>query len=105
MPDCDTPRISERLRLAADLLEGHARSIEIEVQMKIDIEIEAARDFKNAGDLRVRIAVGIGATTDQIGASIARRDEQFVRARIVEQSFLRKHADLQIDCPSVVALE
>src|ERR1044072_3674574 len=73
--------------------------------MKIDIEIEAARNIEGACDLPVRIAVGIGTAADQVGTGFARRDEQLFGAGIVEQALLREDADLQIDRPRIVALE
>ena len=92
-------------RLPADLVEVHARGVEIEIEMEIDVEIEAPRDGEDARDLPVRVAVGIGTAADQVGARLASRDQQFLGAGVVEQSLLRKHADLEIDRPGVVALE
>jgi hypothetical protein len=40
-----------------------------------------------------------------VGAGPAGRDEQRLRARVVEQAFLRKYAELEIDRPGVVALQ
>ena len=73
--------------------------------MEVDVEIEAASDLEDARDLSVRIAVGIGAAADQVGAGLAGRDQQLLGAGIVEQALLRKHADLQVDRPGVVPLQ
>src|SRR4029077_11877356 len=73
--------------------------------MKINVETEAPRYIENGGDLRWRRVVGMGTTADQIGAGFACRDEQFVRTGVVQQHFLRKHTDLQIDRPGILALE
>src|SRR3954470_23722811 len=105
MADRNPPPIAEGFRLSANLAEIHAGGVKIEIEMKIDVEIEATRDIKDTRDLTMRVAVGVGASADQVRAGIARRDEQFLGAWIVEQPFLRKHADLQIDRPGVVALK
>ena len=73
--------------------------------MKVDIAVELPRDREDARDLTVRIAVGIGAAADQICALFARRDQQLLGAGIIEQTFLRKHADFDVDRPGVVAPE
>ncbi len=49
--------------------------------MKVDVDIEAARDLEDARDLSVRIAVGIGAAADQVGTRLAGRDQQLLGAR------------------------
>ena len=68
--------------------------------MKIDVAIEAPRDLEDARDMSMRIAVGIRTAADQVRALLAGRDQQFFGARIVEQAFLREHANLDIDGPS-----
>src|SRR3984957_19090891 len=73
--------------------------------MKVDIAVELPCNFENARDLPVRIAVGIRTAADEVGALLARRDEKFLGARIVEQAFLWKHTDFDVDRPGVVLLE
>ena len=58
-----------------------------------------ARDREDARDLAVRIAVGVGAAADQIGALLPGLDQQFLGAGIVSQALLREDADLEIDRP------
>src|SRR4051812_47955693 len=53
----------------------------------------------------MRVAVGIGTAADQAGAGLAGGNEQLLGARIVEQSLLRKYANLDVDRPGVIALE
>ena len=53
----------------------------------------------------MRIAVGIRTAADEVCALFARRDEKLLGARIVEQPFLRKNADFDVDRPGVVLLE
>src|SRR3984957_17924420 len=73
--------------------------------MKVDIAVELPCNFENARDLPVRIAVGIRTAADEVGALLARRDEKFLGARIVEQALLRKNTDFDVKRPSVVLLE
>ena len=91
--------------LPAHLVQMHPRRIEIEVEMEIDIEIEPGRDREDPRHLLVRIAVGVGAATDQVGSPPAGLDQQLFRAGIVDQTFLGKDADLEVDRPLVVVLE
>src|SRR3954453_16144892 len=105
MSDSDSTAVAERFHLSADFVEVHARGVKIEIEMKIDVEIEATRDVKDTRDLTMWVAVSVGASADQVRAGIARGNQQFVRAWIVQQPFLRKHADLKVDCPRVIALE
>ena len=60
---------------------------------------------EDARDMAVRIGVGIWTPADQVRTLLARFDQEFFGARIVEQSFLRKHADFEIDRPSIVVLQ
>ena len=88
-----------------DLFEIHPRRIDIEIEMKIDIAVELPRYREDTRDLAVRIAVGVGTAADEVGVLLARRDEKLLGAWIVEQAFLRKNADFDIDRPGVVLLE
>ncbi len=51
------------------------------------------------------IAVGIGTAADQVGAGVQGLDQEFVAAGIIEQAFLRKRADLDIEGPGIIALQ
>src|SRR5215831_17863078 len=96
---------SLRIGLAAYLIEVHPRRIDVEIQMKVDVEIEAARDVEDAGDLRQGVGVGIWATPDDVGPLLAGLHQQFLGAGIVGEALLWKGANLQIDPPLVIALE
>src|ERR671930_1382898 len=91
--------------LAAHLIEVHPRWVEVEIQMKIDVEIETAGNVEDARDLPVRVGVGIRATADHVGPLLAGLDQQFLGAGIVGEALLGKGADLQINRPRVIALE
>ena len=73
--------------------------------MKVDVAVEPPRNREDTCDLPVRIAVGVGTAADEVGALFARRDEKLLAARIVEQSFLRKNADFDVDRPGVFLLQ
>src|SRR5262249_13344183 len=94
-----------RLRLPAHLVEMHPGGIEVEVEVEIDVEIEGLGDREDAGDLLVRLGVRIGTSADELGPLLARGDQKLLGARIVDQAFLRKHANLEIDRPRIIALE
>lgn len=79
-----------QIGLAADLLHRHAGGVEVEIEVEVDIDVEALCDLEDARDLAMRVAVGIGAATDQIGALFASLDQQFLRAGIVQQALLGK---------------
>src|SRR6202161_2063918 len=83
----------------------HPRRGDVEIEMKIDIAVEAPRHREDARNLPMRVAVGIGTAADELCTLLARRDEKLLGARIVEQSFLRKNADFDVDRPGVVLLE
>ena len=101
MADRDTAAILIFLRALADMLEVHAVGGRAEIEMQVDVDVEFARDFEDAVDLAGRIAVDIGRTADGAAAAIERFHHQLIGAGIVEQSLLRKHANLQIDRPGI----
>src|SRR5262245_45784302 len=93
------------LGLTTHLVEVHPGRIEVEIQMEINIEIESLGDCKDARDLPVGVTVGVRAAAKRIRTGLACRYQQVFSAGIVEQAFLRKHADVEIDRPAVVLLE
>ena len=105
MSDRDTSTPSVRNGLPAHLMQMHPGRVEIEVEMKVDIDVEFAGKLENAGDLIVRPGVGVGTTADQSGATPAGFHQKRVRARIVQQPFLRKHADFKINRPGIMIFQ
>src|SRR5437764_734686 len=105
MTDRHPPAVAMFLGLTADLVDIHPRCIEIEIEMKIDVDIETPRQLKNARDLAVRIAVRVWASSDRIRVSFTGFDQKLFRTGIVEQALLGKHADLNVDRPRVVRLQ
>ena len=69
--------------------------------MHVDIDVELARDREDAVDLPVRARIRVGRGADHAAAVAQRLDHQLVGAGIVQQPFLRKDADLDVDRPSV----
>ena len=70
--------------------------------MDVDVDIELARQLEDAVDLAGLVAVVARRAADHLGAALEALDQQLVGSGIVDQAFLRKHADLDIDRPLVV---
>ena len=100
--DGDPAAILEFLRAPADVIEIHAIGRRAEIQMHVDVDVVVARQLEDAVDLAGRIAVGIGRAADHAAAAVERRDNELVGARIVEETLLREHADLEIDRPGIL---
>src|SRR5215813_11103596 len=94
-----------RLGLPDHLVETHPGGIEIEVKVKVNVEVEARGNREDLRDMAVRVGVGIGTAANQIGAVLAGCDQQLFSAGIIDQAFLRKDADLEVDRPGVVLLK
>ena len=73
--------------------------------MHVDFDVELARDREDAVDLAARVGVEIGHGADRSRAAAQALDQQFLGAGIVGEPFLRKHAELEIDRPGIVARE
>ena len=101
MADGDAPAILEFLGAPADVFEVHAVGGRTEIEMQVDVDVVLARQFEDAVDLAGRTAVDIRRAADGAAAAIERLDHQLVGAGIVEQTFLREHADLQVDRPGI----
>ena len=101
MPDGDPAAVVMTFGQFADVVHRHALGIGVEVEVEIDIDVEFPRHLEHPFDLAPRIAVGVGTPADHMGASLQRLDHQFVGTRIVQQAFLREHANFQIDGPGV----
>src|SRR3569833_3259780 len=94
-----------RLGLPPALLDMHPGWIEVKVEVKIDVNIEAVGKVEDTRDLTARIVVGVRTSTDQVRSFFASLGQQFVRALMVQQSFLGKHANLQIDRPGKIMFQ
>ena len=73
--------------------------------MEVDVAVVAPGQVENAGDLSVRVAVHVGRSAHHLAAGVERRDQHLVAPRIVEQAFLWKTAELDVDGPGIVALQ
>src|SRR4029077_3268886 len=74
-----------------------------EIEMHVDVDVELARQGEDAVDLALRIAVAIGRGAEHLDPLLQRLHQPLLGAGIVEQSLLRKDADLDIDRPGIVA--
>ena len=73
--------------------------------MHVDVDVERARQVEDTVDLSARIAVGVRHRADHLRALLEAFGEQYVGARIVDEAFLGKHADLDVDRPRVIPRE
>src|SRR5262245_19297062 len=105
MPDGDASAPPISLCLATDFIEVHPGWVEVEVEMEVDVEIEAPRNGIDAGDLLLRLRIGIGTAADEVGAGVAGLHQQLLGARIIEQALLREHADFEVDRPAIILLK
>ena len=71
------------------------------VDMHVDVGVVFPGQLEDPADLPGRVAVVARRGADDAGAVAQRRDHQRVGAGIVQQPFLRHHADLDVDGPSV----
>ena len=99
--DGDTPAVLEFLGAFADMVEVHAVGGRPEIEVHVDVEVVFARQFKDPVDLARRAAVDVRRAADGVAAAIERLDHKLVGAGIVEQTFLREHADLKVDSPGI----
>src|SRR5262245_28862478 len=105
MTDRDPAAPAILLGQPANLIEMHPRGIKVEIEMKIDVEIEMFGNLKDTRDMLVWRRVGIGAAADQISPRLACSDKQLFGSGIVGHAFLREHADFEFDRPAIVALQ
>src|SRR5271169_4352871 len=71
--------------------------------MHVDFGIEVARDRKYTVDLAARVAVEIRHGADRPRAAAQALDQELFGAGSVGQPFLRKHAQLDVHRPGMVA--
>ena len=76
----------------ANLNEIEMGWIKAEIEMEIDIDIEAACQIENPPDLTVGILVHVRRATDDVGPLLKRLDHHLLATGIIEQAFLRKNA-------------
>ena len=101
MADSDAPAVTKTFGQFADIAEIECRRINAEIEMQIEIEVIDARELEHPIDLPTGIRVGVGCRADHTATLRQGSDHEFVGARFVEQAFLRKDADLNVDGPAV----
>ena len=100
--DGDASAPAELLGAVADVLDGHAIRGVAEVEVHVDIHVELARHLEQTIDLSRRIAVGVGRAANDVAAPLQALDHELVGSGVVQQTLLRKDADLQIHGPLVL---
>ena len=105
MPDDDTPSALVLLGQVPHLVDEHAVGRGAHVEVDVDVGVVLAREFEYTVDLRGAVGVVARRAAEHAGAALEALDQQFVRARVVGEAFLREHAHLDIDRPLVVAGE
>ena len=84
---------------------GHAFRVKVEIQMQVQVAVVAHRQFEQAADLPVRVAVHVGAAAQHAGTAFQSLTQQGFSPWIVQQAFLGEHADLQADRPGIIRLQ
>src|SRR6266436_6769372 len=75
------------------------------IEMHVDVDVELTGKRKNALDLTGMVRVVARGAAKNLGAPLQTFHEQLFRPRIVGQSFLGEHTDLDLDRPFVVVDE
>src|SRR5690606_31784027 len=99
MPDGNASPAAIIFRLPADFVKIHTRRVEVEIQMEVDIDVIMPGEFENASDLALWIIIRVWAAANDIGTSLQRLDKKLIGSRIIEQSFLRENANLEVYRP------
>src|SRR5579883_3048742 len=105
MADGHPPAIPVSLREVADIFYVHALGGVAQIEMHVDIDVVFARDREDPVDLPARIAVDIGNGAECAGTSTQSLDQQLLRTGIVEETLLRKGANLDVDRPCIISGE
>src|SRR5262249_59603539 len=71
-------------------------------EMDVDVDVELASELENAPDLTCLIGIVARSATDHGGAAFQAFDQQLIGSRIIGEPFLRKDANLDVDCPLVI---
>src|SRR5215203_2135789 len=86
---------------------AHVKQVQIlgaypEIEMHVDVDVEFPCDLENTVDLAGRVAVGIRGRANDAGSAFQGFHHQFVGSRVVQETFLREHADLDVNSPFVL---
>ena len=68
----------------------------------MDVDVELASELENAPDLTCWIGVVARSAPDHGGAAFQAFYQQLIGSGIIGEPFLRKDADLDVDCPLVI---
>src|ERR1700685_3122251 len=89
----------------ANLVEIEVGRVEAKIEMKIDIDAEAAAEIEDTADLPMRVLVHVGGASHHVRAALQGLDHDVFATGIVEQALLRKHAYFEVTGPGVVILQ
>src|SRR6516162_8125567 len=102
MADHDPSATLELLRKLAHEVDVHGIGGRTNVEMDIDVDVELASELENAPDLTCRIGIVARSAPDHGGAAFQAFYQQLIGPGIIGEPFLRKDADLDVDCPLVI---
>ena len=91
-PDRDAATPFVVIREPANLVEIEVGRVEAKIEMKIDIDAEAAAKIEDAADLPMRVLVHVGGASHHIRAALQGLDHDVFATGIIEQTLLRKYA-------------
>src|SRR5258708_21952120 len=102
MTDHDPSATLELLRKLPHQVDVHGIGGRANVEMDVDVDVELASELENAPDLTRLIAIVARSAPDHGGAAFQAFDQQLIGSGIIGEPFLRKDADLDVDCPLVI---
>ena len=103
--DGDPPLVPEPFGEPADVVDVQLVVVGAEVEVHVDVHVELARHLEHPVNLPLRVGVRVGGGTDHPAPPLQTLHHELVGAGVVEQPFLREHADLEIDGPPVLVDE
>ncbi len=105
MADRDAAAIAEFFDLLANIKQIHTLGIERKIEMHVDVDVELTRNFENAVDLSMRVAVRVRCCANRGGTLLQGGEKQFLGPWVIEQPLLRENANFDIDSPFIIGNE
>src|SRR5262249_41709874 len=100
--DHDPSSALESLRELTHQVDVHGIGGRSNVEMDVDVDVELASELENAPDLTWLIGIVARSAPDHGGAAFQAVYHQLIGSGIIGEPFLRKDADLDVDCPLVI---
>src|SRR5260370_19919994 len=98
----DSYATRELLRKLPHQVDVHGIGGRANVEMDVDVDVELASELENAPDLTCLIGIVARSAPDHGGAAFQAFYQQLIGSGIIGEPFLRKDADLDVDCPLVI---